>query len=120
MFEEKLSMIFKRIGAIIKKYLFFFLVHLIFLLLKGKYQTHIVGGSKFKQLKASWHKKFNYMPHFFVKFLQAVCLGFVHKPDIGPINFQIIEHKFVQHCETQMDAQSCNASYVQCNAAPCI
>ena len=42
--------------------------------------------------------------------LQAVGLGFVHIPDIGPIPFQIIEQKLVQHCETHMNAQSCKAS----------
>ena len=47
----------------------------------------------------------------FLEILQAVCLGFVHIPDIGPIPFQVIEQKLVQRCETHIEAQSCKASY---------
>ena len=39
-----------------------------------------------------------------------MCLGFVHVPDIGPVPFQITVQKFVQRCETHMEAQSCKAS----------
>ena len=46
----------------------------------------------------------------FLKILGAVCLGYVYILDIGSIPFQIIRQKFVQHCETQMEAQSCKAS----------
>ena len=42
--------------------------------------------------------------HFLLKILQAVRLGFVHTPDIGPIPFQIIEQKLVQRCDIHMDA----------------
>ena len=51
------------------------------------------------------------MAQFCQDILQAVCLGFVHIPYIGPITFQIIEQKLVQRCETHMEAQSCEASY---------
>ena len=49
---------------------------------------------------------------FFWEILKAVCLGFVHLPMIGPIPFQIIEQKFVQQSETQMDADACKSSYI--------
>ena len=50
------------------------------------------------------------------KILQAVCLGLIHIQDIGPITFQIIEQKNVQHCETHMEAQSGKASYANTRA----
>ena len=49
---------------------------------------------------------------FCVEILQAVCLGFVNIPDIGPIPLKIIVQQLVQHCETHIEAQSCKASYV--------
>ena len=48
--------------------------------------------------------------YIFLKILQAVGVGFVHIPDIGPIPFQIIEKKLVQRFETHIEAQSCKAS----------
>ena len=44
---------------------------------------------------------------FFVKILQAVWLGFVHIQKIGPVTFNIMEQKIVQHCETHMEVQAC-------------
>ena len=55
-------------------------------------------------------------PNFLFKILQAVCLGFVHIPDIGPVPFQIIEQKLVQRYETHIDAKSCKASYLMTKA----
>ena len=43
--------------------------------------------------------------------MKAFCLGFVHVPDIGPVPFQIIVQKFVQRCDTHMEAQSYKVSY---------
>ena len=51
------------------------------------------------------------MPQFLFEVLQALCLGFVHLPDIGPIPLQIIKLKLVQRCETHIEAQSCKGSY---------
>ena len=50
------------------------------------------------------------MAQFFIEILKAVCLGFVHIPDIGPMPLQIIEQKLVQRCETHIKAQSDRAS----------
>ena len=43
--------------------------------------------------------------------MQAVCLGFVHIPYIGPIPLQIVQQQLVQRCKTHIEAQSCKASY---------
>ena len=45
-------------------------------------------------------------PFFFL----ALCLGFVQKPDIGPIPFQSIEQTIVHRCEIHMEAQYYNES----------
>ena len=36
-------------------------------------------------------KKYNSISRFFLKILTAVCLGFVHVPDIGPVPFEIFK-----------------------------
>ena len=41
-----------------------------------------------------------------------MCLDSVHIQKIGPIPFQIIEQKLVQHCETNIDADACKGSKV--------
>ena len=51
------------------------------------------------------------MRQYLLEILQAVCLFFVHIPDIGQTHFQSIEQKLVQCCETHIEAQSCKASY---------
>ena len=60
-------------------------------------------------LKASLHKKVKIIAHFLLEIPQALCLGFVHIPDIG-LPLQIIEQKLVQRCVTHIEAQSCKAS----------
>ena len=44
-----------------------------------------------------------YMPNLFQQILQAVRLGLVQLPDIGPIWFQIIEQIFLKRYETTME-----------------
>ena len=58
------------------------------------------------ETKGSLTQKIQFHTPFFLKILTAVCLGFFHVPDIGPVPFQIIVQKFVQRCETHIEAQS--------------
>ena len=68
-------------------------------------QNKDLKKKKFR-IKAFWHTIFP----FGFNILQAVCVGFVHIPDIGPLPFQITEQKLVQRCESSMEAQSCKGS----------
>ena len=52
--------------------------------LKQKKKGHFLG------LKASLHKNIKLHTRIFLKFLKAVCFGFVHILDIEPILFKIM------------------------------
>ena len=49
---------------------------------------------------------------FFLEILKAVCLSFDWVPKLIQINFQTMEQKLVQRCETEVDGDACKASYV--------
>ena len=53
------------------------------------------------------YRTFYYKP--LLKILKVLFLGFVNVPKLGAIPFQISELKFVQLCETQIDADECKA-----------
>ena len=50
-------------------------------------------------------------PLIFLEILKAVCLSFDLAPKLIQINFQIVEQKLVQRCETEVVGDACKASY---------
>ena len=72
------------------------------------WESKLINPNPLKQKKAKFKRFFRtkspltqkklFQTPFFFKILKAVCLGFVHVPDRGPIPFQIIVQKFVQRC----------------------
>ena len=56
-------------------------------------------------------EKIKLKPLFFLEILKAVCLSFDLAPKLIQINFQIVEQKLIQRCETEVDGDACKASY---------
>ena len=51
-------------------------------------------------------------PNLFLEILKAVCLCFGWVTKLIKINFQTMEKKLVQRCETEGDKDACMASYM--------
>ena len=54
----------------------------------------------------------HYKPQFVFEIWKAVCLSFDWVPKLIQISFQTMEQKFVQSCDTKVDADACKASYM--------
>ena len=60
--------------------------------------------------KRCWTVKLRLKNPIFFEILKAVCLSFGWEPKLIRMNFQTMEKKFVQRCETEVDGDACKAS----------
>ena len=64
----------------------------------------------FLGLKAVWRKNYDYKSQFFLEILKAVCLSVDWVPKLIQKFFPTMKQKLVQRCETDIVADTCNAS----------
>ena len=63
-------------------------------------------------LKAVWRKNYDYKPQFVLEILRAVCLSVDWVPKWIQNFFPTMEQKLIQHWETEIVVDACNASYL--------